>query len=226
MRDVSTSLDMTEHPRPALISFDTIAPHYRWLEAITFGNKLQAARISFIGQIGRPRRALILGEGNGRFLEALLQAHRDGVIDCVDSSVQMLQRAREHITHAANVRLLHEDLTVWTPEENAYDLIVTHFFLDCFTRDEIARIVDKLAGAATGNAIWLLADFSIPPAGLAKVHAQVWLKAMYRFFRLTTGISGSALIDPTEFLQLHGFHLAQRNLWRFGLIKSDLWQRM
>jgi len=217
---------MTEHSQPAQLGFDTIAPHYRSLETITFGNKLQAARVAFLHQVKAPKRALIVGEGNGRFLQALLQTHRDVVVDCVDSSLQMLQLARERIAHAANVRFLHEDLTVWSPEENAYDLIVTHFFLDCFTHDEIARIVGKLARAATGNAIWLLADFSNPPAGLARIHAWVWLNVMYRFFRLTTGISGSELIDPSEFLQLHGFHLAQRNLWRCGLIKSDLWQRM
>lgn len=206
------------------MSFDILTPHYRWLEAITFGRKLQAARGAFVDQVGA-KRVLIVGEGNGRFLEALLQRHREVMVDCVDSSSQMLRSARERIADAKNVRFLHEDLTVWSPEANAYDLIVTHFFLDCFTRDEVARVVGKLARAATGDAIWLLADFVIPPAGLARIHAQVWLNTMYRFFRLTTGISGSELIDPTEFLQSHGFQLRKRNFWRFGLIKSELWAR-
>jgi ubiquinone/menaquinone biosynthesis C-methylase UbiE len=207
------------------VSFDLLARSYRYLETITFGNRLQAARVAFLDHIGTPGRALIAGEGNGRFLEALVQKSPLIAVDCVDASTQMLRLAQERIAHATNVRFLHEDLTVWSPEGNAYDLIVTHFFLDCFTRDEIARMVDKLARAATGNAIWLLADFSIPSAGLARIHAQVWLNAMYRFFRLTTGISGCELSDPAQFLQSHGFQLAQRNEWRSGLVKSELWRR-
>lgn len=166
------------------------------------------------------------GEGNGRFLHALLRKHPGIRVDCVDASARMLQLANARVHDDTRVRFLHEDLKVWSPEENIYDLIVTHFFLDCFVQDEIAAIVTKLARAATADAVWLLSDFVIPAGGLAKVHARVSLNAMYRFFRLTTQISGSELIDPSPFLRAHDFRLAAQTLSRFGLIKSELWRRI
>lgn len=207
------------------MSFDFIAPHYRWLEGITFLDKLQTARIAFIDQLGTPKRALITGEGDGRFLGELLCEHPAITVDCLDASARMLQLARKRVDGDSRVRFLHENLLNWSPEKNAYNLIVTHFFLDCFAKDEIADIVAKLASGATRNAIWLLADFSIPSRGPARLHAQIWLGAMYRWFRLTTRISGSRLVDPTGILQCHGFCLAARHLWQFGLIKSELWHR-
>jgi ubiquinone/menaquinone biosynthesis C-methylase UbiE len=207
------------------VSFDTITPHYRWLETITFGNRLQAARIAFLDRVGTPKRALIAGEGNGRFLQVLLREHPAIVVDCVDESARMLQLARERVHHESRVQFLRRDLMAWSPEENAYELIVTHFFLDCFTEDEIAIVVAKLARAATAGAIWLLADFSVPRRSVAKIHAQIWLRVMYRFFRMTTGITGRELTDASEFLRTHGFRPATRNLRQFGLIKSELWQR-
>ncbi len=168
---------------------------------------------------------MIAGEGSGRFLEALLRKHPGVRVDCVDASARMLQLAKARVRDDPRVRFLNEDVKIWSPEENSYDLIVTHFFLDCFVEGEIAAIVTKLARAATADAVWLLSDFSIPGGGLAEVHARVWLSAMYRFFRLTTGINGCELIDPEKYLQGSGFRLINRRLARFGLIKSDLWQR-
>jgi ubiquinone/menaquinone biosynthesis C-methylase UbiE len=208
------------------VSFDFIAPHYRRLESVAFANKLQAARAAFLDRIGTPKRALSLGEGNGRFLRELLRKDRAVLVDCVDASARMLQLARESVGDESRVRFLHEDLMVWSPEENMYDLIITHFFLDCFAEDEIALAVAKLARAAAPGAVWLLADFSIPPHGLAKIHARLWLYAMYQFFRLTAGITGRELIDPSEFLRAHHFRLEGQNFQRFGLIKSELWRRL
>ena len=59
--------------RDGAVSFDSIAPAYRTLETIAFGGALQRARVACLGEIGTPRRALIVGEGNGRFLCELLR---------------------------------------------------------------------------------------------------------------------------------------------------------
>jgi ubiquinone/menaquinone biosynthesis C-methylase UbiE len=206
-------------------SFDSIAPLYRALEILAFGNALHFARVAFVDKIGSASRALIAGEGNGRFLEALLRRHPTIRIDCVDASARMLQLAKARVHDNPRVRFLHEDLKVWSPDENSYDLIVTHFFLDCFTEQEVRLIVAKLAQAATSGAIWLLSDFAIPLGGVAKLHALAWLGAMYRFFRLTTRIGGAELIDPSPFLCAHEFRLSAQTLSRFGLIKAELWHR-
>ena len=101
----------------SLTSFDPIAPRYCALETLAFGNALQSARVAFLSEIGDTRRALIAGEGNGRFLEALLRRHPTIRVDCVDASARMLQLAKARVHDDPRVRFLHEDLKVWSPEE-------------------------------------------------------------------------------------------------------------
>lgn len=209
------------------MSFDFIAPHYRWLESIAFANTLQKARTFFLDQIETPRHVLIAGEGNGRFLHEFTRKFPETCIDCVDASERMLQLAREQMRDDSEgrIRFFENDLLRWLPEENVYDVIVTHFFLDCFNETEIEKLVATLATAATPNAVWLLADFSIPRAPLRKMHAKAWLRIMHRFFRDVARISARKLADPSQFLEAKGFRCAQRGQWRFGLVGSQLWLR-
>jgi trans-aconitate methyltransferase len=209
------------------VSFDAIAPWYRTLETIAFGNALQRARVACLDAIGSSRRTLIVGEGNGRFLAALLQRHPLIKVDCVDSSERMLELARRHVLQTApdelsRVAFLQRDVTTWVPHDR-YDLIVTDFFLDCFSIQQVGNIVAKLAQAAAPNATWLLADFRIPEAGLARIHARVWLAVMYWFFRAFARIWARDLIDPSPFLRAEGFVLERQILFRFGMLKSELW---
>ena len=211
------------------MSFDTIAPWYRTLETLTFGNALQEARIACLNQIGSPRRALIVGEGNGRFLAALLRRQPLTKIDCVDGSERMLKLARQHVLENApdqisRVAFFQNDVASWRPNDR-YDLIVTHFFLDCFRIQQVGRIIAKLAQAAAPNAIWLVADFRIPEERLARVHARAWLAVMYRFFRAVARIEATDLVDPSPFLRAEGFTLEQQMLFRHGMLKSELWRR-
>jgi ubiquinone/menaquinone biosynthesis C-methylase UbiE len=211
------------------LNFDRVARHYRLLETIAFGRTLQRARVFGLNQIESPMRALIAGEGNGRFLCELLRRHPKIGIDCVDASGQMLRLAETRLTreqpNVKQVRFLQEDIKSWRPPANRYDLLVTHFFLDCFTKGEIDGIVETLAQSATADAVWLLADFSVPRDLVRKIHADVWLWLMHRFFGALAGISARHLTDPSPFLEAHGFVRAERRTWRLGLVKSELWRR-
>jgi SAM-dependent methyltransferase len=212
------------------VSFDALAPWYRTLEWIAFGDDLQRCRVACLGEIAAPRRVLVVGEGNGRFLCELLRLHPVVEIDCLDASLRMLQLARRRVERelpelAQGVRFLHQDITSWNAPERRYDLLVTHFVLDCFPEPGLTSIAKKLASAATDDASWLLADFCVPPNGMAKARARAWLAAMYWFFRVTAGIPASELIDSTPFLRAEGFGLARRHLFRNGMLKSERWTK-
>jgi hypothetical protein len=138
----------------------------------------------------------------------------------------MLQLAEQKITRdAKRTRFVRDDIRSWTPAPAQYDLIVTHFFLDCFPADQLADIVRKLAQAAKNNAVWLLADFRIPSGAFDRFRARAWLAAMYAFFRAAAGIEAQQLIDPSPFLRSAGFTLERQNLFRYGMLKSELWRR-
>jgi ubiquinone/menaquinone biosynthesis C-methylase UbiE len=208
------------------VSFDAVAPWYRTLETIAFGNALQRARIACLNEIGSPRRALVVGEGNGRLLRELLTTHPGVQVDCIDASERMLQLAQQRIGQDANrVSFQQRDIMSWTPTAGEYDLIVTHFFLDCFSEDQLSEVVTKLSGAATPNAAWLVADFRIPSQTFAGLHARAWLVTMYSFFRSVAGIDARELVDPSAFLRAEEFSLVSQHLSRYGMLKSELWRR-
>ena len=212
------------------MSFDAIAPWYRTLETMAFGGDLQRARVACLGEIESPRRALIVGEGNGRFLAALLKRQPLIRIDCVDSSARMLDLARRHILQTvpdeiSRVAFLKHDVTSWVPNDR-YDLIVTHFLLDCFSTQQVGSIVARLAQVAAPNAAWLLADFRIPEAGFPRSQARAWLAVMYWFFRCAAGIEGRELVAPSPFLRVERFTLARQHLFRLGMVKSELWRKL
>lgn len=213
------------------MSFDAIAPWYQTLETIAFDGALQRCRVACLGEIGSPRRALILGEGDGRFLREVLQAHPAIEIDCVDSSERMLRLAQQRIERELpegvnRVRFLQRDIMSWALPEAHYDLVVTHFFLDCFPAAELAGVMNRLARSAKRTADWLLADFRTPGSGFSRFRARVWLAVMYNFFRLTARIKANDLIDPTPFMQAEGFALVRQHLFRCGMLKSQLWRRL
>jgi ubiquinone/menaquinone biosynthesis C-methylase UbiE len=212
------------------VSFDALAPWYRALEWIAFGDDLQRCRIACLDEIAKPRRALLVGEGNGRFLCELLRLHPGVEVDCVDASQRMLKLARKRMEHelpdrAQRVHFLHQDITSWAAPEDHYDLLVTHFVLDCFPEPALTGIIKKLARAATDDASWLVADFRVPADGMARLRARGWLAAMYMFFRMTTRIQASELIDSTPFKRAEGFALGRQHLLRGGILKSEMWRR-
>lgn len=205
------------------MNFDRIAPHYRWLETVAFGGQLQQARVAFLGEIEPPRRVLVVGEGDGRFLAEFVRIYPRAAVDCIESSGKMIALARRRGAKA--VRFIQEDVRQAALPVAHYDLVVTHFVLDCFVEDELREVITKLARAATGDASWLLTDFREPADGWRQRHAKIWLRSMYAFFRLTSGLGAGQLIDPSPDLSAEGFARMARRLSRFEMITSEWWRR-
>ena len=212
------------------MNFDLVAPWYETLERIAFGDDLQRCRVAYLGEINPPGRVLIAGEGNGRFLCELLRRYPEIEVDCLDASKRMLQLERRRIEQELpasfeRVRFIHTDIRPWSAPEHQYDLIVTHFFLDCFQEPNLIDVIKTLARTAAKDATWLVSEFSIPEKGIGRIQARCWLGTMYWFFRVTTGIEASELIDYTAFLDEKGFHVVRQHFFRQGMLKSELWER-
>lgn len=206
------------------MNFDRVAALYRWLEAIVFGDQLQKARVAFIGRIETPHRVLVIGEGDGRFLAEFVRAHPAAAVDCVEASARMIALARDRVP-AATVKFIHSNLAEATLSTGRYDLIVTHFFLDCFVEESLARAVVQLASAAAPNASWLVADFCCAPRGWRRWRARILIAAMYAFFRFASGIEARRLVDYRPLLRAQGFALEQTILSPNEMIRSELWRR-
>ena len=210
-------------------NFDGLAPHYGWMEALGAGGLLQRCRTAHLEAIPPPDRVLVCGEGNGRFLAELLRGFPDVEVTVLDASARMLELTRRRLSSAGishgRVCFVHEDARHWVAPAGCFDLIVTHFFLDCFSAEELRRLVPKIARAASPRAQWLLADFQVAPAGFARLRSRVILALRYAFFRQTTGLSAREITAPDGFLEAAGFRLKDRRVFSLGLLHSDWWCR-
>lgn len=207
------------------MSFDTLAPHYRWMERVLAGEKLQKCRTAHLANIEPPQRALLVGEGNGRFLRAFVERFPKTEITCIDASVRMIDAAKAALRSAARVSYLHSDILEAPLPENHFELIVTNFFLDCFPPDQLARVITKLAAAATSDANWVLADFCEALSGLKKGRSKLILSSMYLFFRVAAKLPARRLTQPDDLLRQHGFELIDRRRFEWDLLHADLWRR-
>lgn len=211
------------------MSFDLLAPHYNWMETVLAGARLQRCRTAWLDELAGCRRVLVAGVGHGRALPEMLRRFPAARLTCVDASAAMLEVARARLAEAGvgshRVAFVHATLPEWTPPAAAFDGIVTDFFLDCFSPDELRRVVAGLATAATAEARWLVADFAVPPHGAARWRAQAVHRLMYAFFRLATRLPARRLTEPDTWLAAEGFTLAHRRTAEWGLLRADCWKR-
>lgn len=211
------------------MSFDRLAPHYRWLEAALAGPILQRARTAWLENVPPPHSVLIAGEGPGRFLQAAAAAWPQTRFGYVDASHAMLRQAqRRHQASAPNENRITwwlGSLPEWSPPVANCDLIVTHFFLDCFPPALLDAVVERLASAASPTARWLLADFQEAPHGWRRGRSRLLLAAMYVVFRWATRLPASKLTPPDAALRARGFTLRARRTYNQDMIRSDWWER-
>jgi hypothetical protein len=211
------------------MSFDLLAPHYRWMEAVFTGGRLQRCRTALLEAIPPPRHVLIYGEGNGRFLGELLRRFPGSQVTVVESSGVMIRLARQRLRQQAAVEaavtFVQADALTWPPPAATFDLIVTCFFLDCFDEEQLKRLVPQIAAGATPDAQWLLSDFQTAGDRGWRWRNRIIVALLYAFFRLATGLSGRVLVDPEPLLRSAGFVLGKRVEMSHGLLFAGLWSR-
>jgi len=141
----------------------------------------------------------------------------------------MLRAARGRLVRQQfelkDVEFIQGDALDWKPEAQAFDLIVTHFVLDCFPPAELQKVTANLARAAAPAAAWLVADFHLPAGLLTRCRAQAIHSMMYAFFRFVTRICAPRLSMPDSFLETQNFRLLERRTSEWGLLHTDLWVR-
>jgi SAM-dependent methyltransferase len=211
------------------MNFDRIAPHYFWLEKMFAGNLMQRCRTTFLARTRPCRRALLAGEGTGKFLAELLRTNREIQVVCVEHSIGMIRQIKRRLRRkrldAARVQFVQTDILNWPPPSEKFDLIVTNFFLDCFRAGPLQKLIARLAAAATPDAVWLLADFRVPERGWRRWRAKIILAVLYAGFKLAAALAANRLTPPDAFLTKAGFDLLERRLINFGFAHADFWQR-
>jgi ubiquinone/menaquinone biosynthesis C-methylase UbiE len=208
-------------------NFDLIARPYRWMEYLTFGSALQRCRTHFIPQLAACSSALVLGDGDGRFLSALLGANPSLHVDAVDSSRAMLhllrRGARANVPNSDARLVTHQTNALTFTPNRTYDLVATHFFLDCLTGPEIETLCLRLAPSLQPQALWLVSDFRIP-TGPMRWPARALVRSLYLAFRLLTGLQTSRLPEHDAVLARNGFHRVAQHRSLAGILTTEIWE--
>ncbi len=220
--------------------YDRMARPYQATEWLVFGNQLQQARVALLDDLPPWNRLLIFGDGNGRLLEQLCPKQtglsKEGVagnacgrITSLDHSLRMLHRQQSRIdsVHATQyVDLVHADARGYKPAVGAYDVVVTPFFLDCFSLAELKQHLPHWLAALRVGGTLLYVDFIVPQSPWQRPRAKVLLSAMHLFFRWQTGLVNRQLVNIQPLIEQCGLRMESERISGRGMITAQLWRRL
>lgn len=213
--------------------FDRVAGVYQLLEKAVFRSALQKTRCGFLDALPCQGKVLVLGEGDGRFLKAAVEAKKELRFVAIDPSQAMQATARGRLLpeERERVEFVHARVEDWLegdarPAGEAFDAVVTHFFLDCFSNQELQSLVPRLASRLRPGGVWVVSEFRTPSAPWWwRMAGRGLIAVMYGFFRITAGLQATELPDHRKPLREAGLVLpadAERVALR-GLLASELW---
>jgi ubiquinone/menaquinone biosynthesis C-methylase UbiE len=212
-------------------NFDPVARPYRGLEYLTLGRALERCRFHYLPDLVRQRHALVLGDGDGRFLARLLRQNLQLHADAVDTSAAMLRLLRRHCAATASntdarLKTCQTDALNFSaalPEGERYDLVVTHFFLDCLTQADLEALIARVTPVLVPEALWLVSDFRIP-TGAMRLPARALVRSLYLAFRILTGLRTTQLPDHATPLTEAGFRRISFRHSLGGILTTELWR--
>jgi len=242
--------------------WDRWAPIYAVTERLALGRELERAReaaadvaAAWVGSSRgpAPSRWLVLGDGDGRGLEALVRALPGATFVSVDGSRAMLACARRrletgpptptHLSPKPPITWIHADLARdWPdlPSGAPFDGIVTSFFLDCLTPDQLTHVWTEGAARLRPGGAWTVTDFLSPaevrrvgassgPAGTAgrwrPLRQALLLRLLYAAFGTSTSMGARQLPDLAAPFADAGWALESRGHSRSLLTGWKLWRR-
>ncbi len=210
-------------------NFGRLARLYRWMEYFSFGPYLHHCRMLRVAGIAGRSRALVYGDGDGRFVAELARRVPTLRIAAVDASPEMLRETARRLSSEAQVRLVQAnalDCNVAAFPEAPFDLIVTHFFLDCFEEAELALLLSRVNAAVEENARWVVSEFAIPQRNPARLLGILIVRGLYLGFRVLTGLKTRRLPDHGRVMRKAGWVLEDRRELLLGLLASESWRRV
>jgi hypothetical protein len=204
-----------------VLNFDFVAPFYRILERIVFGRALERRRFAMLRHLGVSRRALLIGEGDGRFLQQYREMFPTADVDVIEQSRTMIRLAEQRLHANAGtgiVRFLRQSVA-----EGPYDTVATNFVLDVMTCDQVRELIDGMRDKARG-ARWVVSEFRIVESAGLRTASAAMIRIMYWFFAVTAGVRARAVPDYAAEFRSAGFKLIRSETeWR-GFLVSELWQ--
>ncbi|QYY35705.1 class I SAM-dependent methyltransferase [Ruficoccus sp. ZRK36] len=207
--------------------FDRVAPLYPRLEHLVHGQRLERGRQAFLPELENCRNLLLLGEGNGRFLRALLAQNPTCAVTVVEVSPRMIAHARQRLSAADAGRVSWIEasaLEVELPAES-FDAVVTHYLFDLFNPDGQAQMLANGLRALRAGGLWQDTEFRADgPTRFARLKNRLLLAASYRFLGALCDFPARQLADHRPLMHAAGLELLEERPLGH-LLTARLWQR-
>ncbi len=216
---------MRRRPAGGPPNFDRIARLYRWLEYLTLGPLLERTRNHFLPRLGECRSALVLGDGDGRFTARMMALHPEMCVQVVELSPVMMRLLAARVARVGardRLRTMVGDALDFEPD-GPVDLVVTHFFLDCLTQEELELLVRRLRPCLATGALWVVSEFQAP-GGWLRMPGKLLIRGLYLAFRVLTGLRVTRVPTYREPLRLARLVRVGEHLEMGGLLTTQLWQ--
>lgn len=169
--------------------FDLLAPVYDKLARFFFGPAIQHAQFHFLDRVESAHDVLIVGGGTGDLAKVILDRFDHVRITYVETSAAMTARASEKCqAHRDRIHFVQNTIDTISPDARV-DIVITPFFLDMFSNDDVNKLVERVAGRLSRKGKWIATDFTKSPKLLHKL--LLWI--MYRFFRTLCNIQARSL---------------------------------
>lgn len=165
-----------------------------------FGRHLERSRLYGITafESPNPQRALILGEGDGRFTHFALKEYPNLLVDSVERSSKMREQTQRRIQKLGQAyehrhRFVAADVQSLLFPNSEYNIVVAQYFLDCFNTEVASGLLTKIARTLKAEGKLVYSDFSIPQKVPTRWIGKLIVSVLYQFFRSTTDIKAKQL---------------------------------
>ena len=208
--------------------FNTIAPFYNVVSTIGSFNKIHKSQMWLLSKGMKSSKTLIMGGGDGKFLLEAMKQQLSEQYYYIDISDAMIKLAQIKIEKQANISLnsvvficgSYQDI----PANEKFDLIITPYFLDCFSENELPLVMTKLHTHLTMKGTWFFTDFNIPEESFRNFIFRNIIQLLYGIFNLFCDLGVNDLPDFNKEFPKYGFTLLHEKYFLNGLLVSRIYK--
>ncbi len=201
-------------------NFDRIAPVYDILSRLVFGKTILDSQTHFLRVVKSNDSLLIIGGGTGKVLNAIDELGIPTDVVYVELSRKMLNKAKARAPFK-NIQVIFIHGGEEAIPESKFDIIFTAFFLDVFDSRRLQYVTTLLCRRLKDGGKWLVTDFVNNEVNWQKI----MIKLMYIFFRVTTNLEGSRLLNFKYYLSHLGLHIEKEKLFYKGMISTMVFKK-
>lgn len=205
-------------------NYDKIARYYDVLSRAVFRQSQIIAQVNQLKFIKENTAILIVGGGTGWILDEISKLNLTGLsITYVEISSKMVALSKKRIHSNNQIEFINIGIEEFAAVSN-FDLILTPFVFDNFSRQRAEMVFDKLDSLLNKNGYWFLTDFTTQGKN-ANWWKKIFLKLMYTFFKMISNVEAKTLVDVYPIFSKSGYTILEERFYYSQFIKATVFKK-